>query len=136
MNTVQANTGNCFNNSDFKCKYNNQLKQCIYVAVGRVDMRLEINIIVINYEDFVYNINAYVCHFRAVIYKTKLTGLALLRTNVILPRLCFQRTPRSSAEQRPCLRNCKLRIRESESRFLLIKEKIKFNLRICTEFQM
>jgi hypothetical protein len=99
-------------------------------------MRLEINIIAINYEDFVDNINAYICHFRAVTYKTRLTGLALLRENVILPHLYFQRTPRSSAEQHPCQRNCELRIRETESRFLLIKAKIKFNLRIYTEFQM
>jgi hypothetical protein len=90
MDTVQANTGNCFNNSDFKRKYNNQFKQCIYVVVGRVDMRLEINVIVINYEEFVDNINAYICYVRAVTYRTKLTGLTLLGGNVILPQLCFQ----------------------------------------------
>jgi hypothetical protein len=89
MNTVQANTGNCFNNSDFKRKYNNQLKQRIHIMFGRVDMRVKINIIIINYEEFVDNLNVYLYHFRAVTYKTKLMGLSLLCADVILPRLCF-----------------------------------------------
>jgi hypothetical protein len=45
VNSVLANTGNCLNKFDFKCKYNNELKQYIHAAAGPVDIIIFIAVV-------------------------------------------------------------------------------------------
>jgi hypothetical protein len=45
MNSVLANTGNCLNKSDFKCKHSNQLKHYIHVVGGPVDIIIIIAVV-------------------------------------------------------------------------------------------